>query len=408
MVRTLKTIAFFTPRMTIGGAEMYIINKSNWLVKKNYDVIVVSAGGEWVNRLPPSVKHFTIDSINIPPYHFSSREVSRLVKSLIEIIDINNVDIIEAHNTYPIIYALLAQKARRVAVLLNVLSELSYHKCPLLCYATKGLDRQGLYFTLTLGMNNYIQKKAHSIFQNCTIIPIPVFTNKQLEINRGKYILSVCRMSPEKMYVKYLMNDFFKLINEKKIDKDFKLILVGDGICFEEIKGEASKLNALMGEKKIILEGYCEGIELDRLYAGCDIFVGMGTTLLTGVLYGKPSIIAGFTPETMPYAWGFWGTDDTAIGISIQNTNRNEYQSIISKVLKDNSLYCEIAKTVRDKVKKEYSIDAIMLQWDQLYGKIYKASVFVMFFWLKPYIALLRLLYSAKTILRKYRIFRQG
>jgi glycosyltransferase involved in cell wall biosynthesis len=407
MIKTLKTIAFFTPQMTIGGAEMYIVNKSGWLLEKGYSVIVISAGGEWVNRLSPIVKHFVVDAMNIAPYRFSSNKLNRLIERLIEIININNIDIIEAHNTYPIIYALLVQKVQRVVVLLNVLSELSYQKCPLLCYATKGLAGYGLYFTLSESMNYFIQQKAHCAFPSCTIIPIPVLTNESLEIYRRKYILSVCRMSPEKMYIKYLMDDFFELINEKKIDKNFKLILVGDGVCFEEIKRKASTLNALLGEKKIILKGYCEGIELDKLYAECDIFVGMGTALLTGVLYGKPSIIAGFTPKTMPYAWGVWGIDDTAVGIGIPNTNQSRHQNIIKKILNDDKLYYEISEIAKKAALKKYSMDAVMLQWNQFYNQIYQTSISGTFFWLKPYIAILRLLYSMKVILQKYRIFRQ-
>jgi hypothetical protein len=53
----METIAFFTPRMVVGGAEMYVINKSNWLINRGYNVLVLSEEGQWVDKLPSTVVH---------------------------------------------------------------------------------------------------------------------------------------------------------------------------------------------------------------------------------------------------------------------------------------------------------------------------------------------------------------
>lgn len=401
-----RMIAFFTPRMTIGGAETYIINKSNWLIDHGYNVLVISEGGEWVDRLSQNVRHFTINGIAVAPWRFSLKDLDSLIRKIIDVIDLYHVDIIEAHNTYPIIYALLLQKKRKVAILLNVLSELAYQRCPILCYITRRLDRHGQYFTLTDGMNEFIKRKTHHGLSNCTIIPIPVIFNESLEIKRDNYILSVCRMSSEKMYIKYLMDDFFELVDKGKINEYYKLLVVGDGPLFGAIQEKAQKLNDLLRDEKIILKGFCVGPELDRLYADCDIYVGMGTTLLTGAIYGKPSIIAGFTPETMPFAWGIWGVDDTAIGINIPNNNRMTYKYIIEHIISDNELYNYCSETAKIEAMKKYDIDAVMLQWNDGYNRIYKSLKFITLILLRPYIVILRLLYLFRVILRKYKIIR--
>ena len=369
------TIAFFTPQMTIGGAQSYVILKSNWLVAQGHRVVVVSAGGKWVDRLSVHTMHIVIDNINVAPYYLSPKKRKRVIEDISDIIVKYQIDVIESHNSFPIIYTLLAQRKTKVPVLLNILSELAYIKNPLLCYVTKLLDKQSLYYTLNNEMNTFIERKIHYRLVNRNIIPIPINKNESVESVRGSYILSVCRMSPEKMYVKYLINDFAKLVEDNKINSSFRLILVGDGVLFKEIEAKVAMLNLSLGKVAIILKGFCEGYDLDLLYANCDIYIGIGTTLLTGALYGKPSIIAGGVPETMPYAWGYWGVDDDD---TIARTNfggeKYSFYTLIEQTLNDSDLYQKTSMISLNKATNKYSADNIMQKWEQEYIKVSKTK----------------------------------
>lgn len=45
-----KTILFLTPRMSIGGAQRYVIEKAKWLTSNKYNIIVCSEDGVWVHK----------------------------------------------------------------------------------------------------------------------------------------------------------------------------------------------------------------------------------------------------------------------------------------------------------------------------------------------------------------------
>ena len=360
-------IAFVTPKMIIGGAEQYIIVKTDWLKKNGHNSIVISAGGENVANL--NVPHYVIKDIDTPVYHLNDKRRKELYLELTRILKEDEIDIIEAHNTWPIVHIYNSYKDHRIPFLLNVLSELSYNRNIILQCITCYLAKKQLYFTLTDNMNKYIERCCRSkLYAN--IIPLPI-QKEEIPISDEPYVLSICRMSQEKMYVKALIVGFGEATIKHKIPDEYKLILVGDGPLKDEVSKIAHETNKRIGRNKIEMRGFVLGDALYKLYAGCRCYVGMGTTLLTAASYSKPCIRVGFQKDTMQYAWGYWGetfeSKDEIVYTKGTVGNPIKFEKILEQIINDNELNHKIGYNSASIVNSLYGIEVIMKNWINSY-----------------------------------------
>ena len=373
-----KTVAFVTPRMIIGGAESYIITKAYWLINKGYNVVVFSLGGENVANLPVGCNHYVFDGIDDSPLHFTSKAYKSFIQNLSDVLVDNHVDIIEAHNTFPIFHVAMSYKQTGIPFLANILHELAYVKNPLLAILTRKLNRFGLYYTLTSEMNTYIENSFHSKL-NPIILPIPVkgIISKNDKIAEP-YILSVCRLSEDKMYVKYLIRDFYNLYLNNDFAKSYRLIIVGDGELYGEMLDLAEKFNDKAQSNIIELKGTIVGEDLDLLYQNCEVFVGMGISLLLAASCGKPSIIAGFTKESESYSWGYWGEnplDSNVIGISTAKDRvKTSFESAIKHLIESRESYIIAGNVARKMFSENYDLELIMSEWEREYHRVIRIS----------------------------------
>ncbi|WP_406844510.1 glycosyltransferase family 4 protein [Flavobacterium soyae] len=374
MDREKIKIAFITPLMIIGGAETYVINKCKWLIDNQFDVLVISEGGENVSNLPQGTVHIKLEGISLPPLVFKNAQYDSFKQNLKTILLDNKIDVIEAHNSYPIVHVASLYKEIKIPFCVNILSELSYRRNPLLKIITKKMNRYGLFYSLTLQMQEYIEGVT-KLKLNPHIIPIPV---KAIPVDNSvsdqKYILSVSRLSEDKDYVKYLIQDFYDLHRKNESFKEYKLIIVGDGNLFNELNQLALSINTEAGQEIIQLKGTVVGKDLEALYQKCTTFVGMGTTLLLAASCAKPSIIAGFTPETNKFAWGFWGENSLDKDIIVINSPKDRspvsFQSAILSITESDSRRESTGNAAIKMFSENYDYNAIMNIWKNEYYKI--------------------------------------
>ncbi|MDI5950745.1 glycosyltransferase [Flavobacterium yafengii] len=364
-------VAFVTPKMIIGGAESYIINKSNWLINNGFDVIIVSQGGENVSNLPNGVNHIFFDKISSSPLEFSYKDYSDFIEKLSDILLRNDVDVIEAHNSYPAVHVASSYKYTKIPFFINILNEVAYYRNPLLTILTKKLSCFGLFYVLSYEMNRYIEKRINFKL-NPKIIPIPVKAISRDNLSlENKYILSVSRLSEDKDYVRYLIKDFYELykINDKL--SEYKLVIVGDGSLFESINVLANSLNKEANRNIIQLRGTLVGDDFETVYKNCSIFVGMATTLLLAASCGKPSVIAGSTPETNKFSWGLWGENDldaNLIGIcSGKDRTSTSFQTILESLVECEGRLISSGNAAYKMFKENYDFGSIMTVWGNEY-----------------------------------------
>lgn len=370
-------IAIVTPKMVIGGAESYIIVKSRYLIKRGYVVIVISAGGVNVANLPSGVRHFTLNNIDKAPYELSGHKRKELLRSLEEILIAYRIDLVEAHNTYPIYYGALCTRKIGIACLYNLLNELSHRKQRITNILVKEFSKSGCYFTLTEQLNRFVMSEI-GIEIKPIILPIPV---EEIEISNenfgdDNYILTVCRFSSDKLYVLSLIRGFTEAVMAGSMPKGMVLKIVGDGELREKIERCVTEANIEVGYNAIDLLGFKCGDELEQLFRACTLYVGMGTTMLKAAQLGKAVMCVGFEPPLSHYAWGFWGenperdvhnlaeqTNDLANGINYAEALQVVTDKVRLKVLGNN------AKAL---LNSYYELNNIMRQWEKHYERLNK------------------------------------
>lgn len=96
-------IAFIIPQMIVGGAEQYVAVKCDWLNKHGHKTIVISAGGCNIHSLPEETTHYTVKELIIPNYVLSHKLSNETSGKISHILQSEKIDIVEAHNTWPIV-----------------------------------------------------------------------------------------------------------------------------------------------------------------------------------------------------------------------------------------------------------------------------------------------------------------
>lgn len=368
-------IAFITNDLIVGGGATYIDRKSRWLIDKGHNIIVISEGGIYANELHPNVNSFVIDHLSKIPFALTKKTSDKIQKQLSEILISKDIDIIEAYGPSAILYTALTYPVHKKNYLFNCLLEFNFNNSWILSSITKLLNNKGRYYTLTTQMSDYINKKC-GVLLSPTIIPIPIGSVPNDTLSEKPYVLSVGRMSPDKLYLKYLMADFYYLHKNQSINKDIKLIAVGDGPTYEEMYELAESYNKDIGYKIITLTGTVIGKELDNLYKECMLYIGVGTTLLISASYSKATILGSGISNDNKYAWGFWGDDRKLDKNSIAGTSteylhrKSSYSEILKLALNDEDIRNSKGRVAFELFSEVYSINKIMTDWESQYRKL--------------------------------------
>ena len=116
---------------------------------------------------------------------------------------------------------------------------------------------------------------------------------KELGIEKGKYILGMCRFVPEKN-LHHLIEAYIK-VKEQKPDMDIKLVLAGD-TDFEDDYSRG--LKEMAKKNGVILTGFIKGRKLHSLLANCRCYCltssheGLPIALLEAMSYGVKVIVS--------------------------------------------------------------------------------------------------------------------
>lgn len=95
-----------------------------------------------------------------------------------------------------------------------------------------------------------------------------------------------------------------------------RLVVVGDGNAYEQIRRDADRVNAALGRPAVVLTGSLQ--DPRPAYAAADVVLGMGGSALRALAHGKPLIVLGrhgfartFEPASLNYFYdaGFFGDE---------------------------------------------------------------------------------------------------
>jgi len=158
----------------------------------------------------------------------------------------------------------------------------------------KKLDAMGRLFSVNQGCLEAVRVKTGLELKRAHLLPVPVDPPAaSLPRTRGRKILSVSRLAPDKRYTLALVRLMPAL--RTKVP-DATLEIVGEGPLQREL---AVEIEAQKAGGYVSMVGKVPPSQLPTHYEGCAVHVGMGTTAVLAAMYGRPSIVA-FIDEQEP------------------------------------------------------------------------------------------------------------
>lgn len=356
MNKKKETLVFFSGYHLphLGGIERYTDNLGQELIKKGYNVVVVTSN---YDNLPNTEDIHGLKVIRIPIYNiFTSRypipKKNKEYKELIKELDQYNIKAIIVNTRFHLTSLVGAKYGKKHNIPVYQVEHGSGH----LTVDNKVLDFFGLiyehlltsyikrYFNYSYGVSkeacnwlNHFKIKSSGVWYNS----IKEFGNDIKKTKNGKCInITYAGRILKQKGLERLIDSFIKLN-----DKNTKLYIAGDGNLLPKLKSDYKKY------KNIQFLGKLNFDELTKLYAKTDIFVYAPIWpegLPTGILeagYMKTSVIAsplGGTKEII---------EDKKNGIMINNNDEMyEALKLLTKDSKLRSKYAdELYKTVNNK-----------------------------------------------------------
>ncbi len=167
-----------------------------------------------------------------------------------------------------------------------------------------------------------------------------------------KYILSVGRLIKHKN-IHQLIEAFILAKAEKLIDKNYKLVIVGDGFHTNQYVKRLK--NMIKGKNDIILTGNQTGENLEQLFTHAKLFVqpssdeGLSLVILEALGYNLPLLVSNI-PENIEATQG--------LGRSFEVNSTKDLKSKLIKTLKSNSKEEAVYK------KQANNITKTLFNWD--------------------------------------------
>jgi len=318
-----KYLLFVNVISLIGGSQLYVLRKSNFIAKKGFEVYIISARAEDIKfEELLNYSFIEIKEMKFPPTSFFKKERDRIINEILNFIDYaeNDEILIESHAVNPALWAeMLAEKVETTNLVYGIGPFKPKGKIHKRFYNKKLLSNE------FLGCNeSYIPDSFGTIYNN-NYFNIPFDKNEIAIVNKMKdpednydlRILTISRI--QKRYVKQSILDlinFSKLNSKVRIKYD--LILSKDkGKEYDQL--EKIVKNNKQGNLIINLKGPVTKLTSD-LFEGYTLFIGMGTAVLNAVSMGLPSLVVDYRNNKY---YGFFGFDYHEFGSGVKIADKS-------------------------------------------------------------------------------------
>ncbi len=350
-MKILLTIGDITLK---GGAERVVANLANAYAQIGLDVEILSfyksgdkEAFELDNRVKLSYMHQK--SFDKKRKNFFYKMFYKFIESYILKRDFKDKDFIIFNNSPH--FPLFKNKNTKYIRINHATSKGRY------------LKRYDYFDTLVLIATGEIDfwKKHH---KSVAIIPnfLPNISNLNTNYSQ-KVVVSVGRLSKEKGFLRLI--DIWKLIQDSKEFKDWKLHIVGDGELKEKIENKIKDLNLT---NSIILKPFTKDVESEYLsasiYTMTSYFEGFGMVLIEAQSYALPTI--SFDIATGPRDI----IEDDKSGYLIEDNNLNKYATKLKTLMQDENLRAKMGAKSKEIVKSKFSKEVVMKQWMELFERI--------------------------------------
>lgn len=149
-----------------------------------------------------------------------------------------------------------------------------------------------------------------------------------------------------------------------------RLVIVGDGAVRGELQAAADRVNAGRDRELVTLTG--QMLDPRDAYAAADIVLGMGSSALRGIAFGKPLVVQGerafwrlLTPESLPFFLdGGW----YSLGDGVDGPGR--LAAILGPLARDEALRRRLGALGREVVVERFSLAAAARTQAAIYERV--------------------------------------
>ena len=364
-----RAITLVTSSMDAGGAERVASIMANYWVRNNCRISIVMLAGDAnvpFYRLHPEIRVISLDLLSISPnFAFAIVWNLRRVWEIRRAIARTEPDFVISFVSETNILTIFAMMRSGVPTIVTEHTDPeSWPLPPVWSWLRKFTYRLS---TQVVVLNEYIQKFFWTnLRQSTVVIPNPVSTPEKLSDNASvthKQIVAVGRFSVEKRF-DVLLRAFGTISDQHK---DWKLVVIGDGQLWSEIKQLAKSLNV---NDRVILPGYMENTQ--AMLRASEIFVS------TSVVEGFPMAICeamacGLAVVAVEYNAGVKEIIDNEVsGLLVPPDDIQAVAAAIDRLICDSATRKRLGAKARVIVSM-YNTDDVMLRWNQLLDGLGKA-----------------------------------
>lgn len=288
-----KNILLSLMQLNIGGAETHVVELAKELKRKGFNVIVTSNGGVYVKELEESgIKHYSVPLQNKNPINMF--KAMRLLK---KIIIEEKIDIVHSHARIPSF--ILGKLHKRMKFPFVTTAHWVFNTGYGLKYITDWGEK---VVAVSEDIKTYLMDNYKVPAGDIRVTINGIDTEKFSPNTDASEIMQELEISPNESVITYVsrLDESRSLVAKQLIEAvprldaqipDLKIILVGSGDDFENVKEMAENVNARLGRRVIVLTG--ARTDINKLIAPCELFVGVSRAALEAMAAEKPVIIAG-------------------------------------------------------------------------------------------------------------------
>lgn len=346
-------------QLDIGGAETHVVELAKELKRRGFNPVVTSNGGSYVRELEESgITHYCVPLQNKNPIN-----VFKSVRLLKKIIIDEKIDIVHSHARIP---SFILGKLHKIMKFPFVTTA---HWVFTLKYGLKYITDWGeKTVAVSEDIKTYLMDNYKIPESNIRVTINGIDTDKfspetdcedikkELGIRADDtVIVYVSRMDESRSLVAKQLIEIVPQLD--KLIKNLKVVIVGGGDDFENVRNKTAAANKAVGRECIVLTG--GRTDINKLVAPADLFVGVSRAALEAMAAEKPVIIAGNEGYI-----GLFGEDKLDVGIDTNFCCRGCEESSPQLLLEDIRRYFEmsadeqkeLAVYGRELIKKEYSV----------------------------------------------------
>ncbi len=346
-------------QLEIGGAETHVVELAKELKRKGIEPIVTSNGGAYEKELcDAGIKHYCVPLQNKNP-----KNMLRSVRLLRHIIKDEEIDIVHSHARIPSF--ILGKLHKRMRFPFVTTAHWVFTTRWGLKYITDWGEKS---VAVSEDIKTYLMDNYGVPSGDIEVTINGIDTDKfspdtdKTEIMRelgikacDTVIVYVSRLDESRSLVaKQLINIVPKI---DKLCDNLKVVIVGDGDDFANVRAMTARVNDELGRSAIVLTG--ARTDINKLVAPADLFIGVSRAALEAMAGEKPVIIAGNEGYI-----GLFDESKLQVGIDTNFCCRGCIESSEDVLYKDVEKFFSLtddkkhtlARYGRELIKREYSV----------------------------------------------------